>query len=75
MIQLMTSNGSYMTTDVETYMIESPADVANLPLAKKTSGESIKNDNNRFCNAGSIAYTADLAHIYQLGLDNVWHEI
>lgn len=75
MIQLMTNNGAFMTTDIETYMIESPADVANLPGMKKTVGEDIKNDNNRFCNAGSFAYTADLQHIYQLGLDNVWHEI
>lgn len=75
MIQLIKSNDSYMTTDMEIYMIESPADVADLPLAKKTTGAEIKNDNNRYCNPGSFAYTADLQHVYQLGLDNVWHEI
>ena len=55
------------------YVLRNTSDVASLPTSTTPGWDGEKELEP--CYAGSVAYTGDVAHIYMLGVDDVWREI
>lgn len=66
--------GKYVIPDTKEIMIGSTADVSKLPTAT-TYGTFTSPNANEPVGVGSIAYTPDMGSVYQLGVDNTWHEV
>lgn len=63
MITLVQIDNRYVIPDKKTFLIDSEADIVELEAEAEASAP------------GSVAYTADMTTIYQLGNDHVWHKI
>lgn len=63
MITLIQIGDRYVIPDKKTFLIDSEADIVELETEAEDSAP------------GSIAYTADMSIIYQLGNDHAWHKI
>lgn len=66
--------GKYVIPDTKEIMIGSTADVSKLPTTT-TYGTFTSPNANEPVGVGSIAYTPDMGSVYQLGVDNTWHEV
>ena len=63
MVTLIQIDERYIIPDKKLFLIDSEADIALLEKEAESSAPS------------SLAYTADMKVIYQLGNDHVWHKI
>lgn len=63
MITLLQIGDRYVIPDRKIFLIDSEADISELEPETNASAP------------GSIAYTADMKIVYQLGNDRVWHKI
>lgn len=70
MVTLVRMGEKLNSTDINEYLLGAPEDVVNLPTSKHSGANG-----ERPCFPSSTAYTPDLAHIYMLGADDVWHEV
>lgn len=66
--------GKYVIPDTKEIMIGSTADVSKLPTTT-TYGTFTSPNANEPVGVGSIAYTPNMGSVYQLGVDNTWHEV
>lgn len=66
--------GNYVVPDVKEILISSESDVSKLPTSTKY-GTFTHPNSNEPCAYGSIAYLSDLSKVWQLGLDDAWHEV
>ena len=64
----VTKGGSGKSHNYREFIISSASDVSSLPT-------SVRNANGEIADVGSLAYTENLTHVYQLGPDNVWREV
>lgn len=69
MINVTKIGNGYVSPNRKEFLIDSPADVSDLPTAIKPSS-SVRG----LCDPGSVAYTPDFEYTYMLGNDNVWHQ-
>lgn len=69
MIKLQAIGESYIIPNKKEFLLDSAEDVASLPTSTKEG-----NGVSGIAAPGSFAYTADGAHVYMLGNDDVWHE-
>jgi len=67
MIQIVKTGGEGRSRRYREIIISSTDDVTNLPKSTTPSPNT--------ADAGSIAYTQDMAHTYVLGPDDVWREV
>ena len=63
MITLIQIDDRYIIPDKKTFLIDSESDITEL------------NQKAEECAPGSIAYTADMSVVYQLGNDHKWYAI
>ena len=69
MITLQGISESYLIPNRKEFLLDSIDDVASLPTSKN-EGVGVRG----VAAPGSFAYTADGAHLFMLGNDDVWHE-
>ena len=70
MVSLVRFGDEPNSVNLSEYVIDSVNDVNLLPTAKHAGARGEKT-----CYPGSQAYTSNLAHIYILGNDDMWHEV